>query len=156
MHVHEGQKNVLVIISHCLLPSHLPVLSVAGSCMFVTATYNFQEGWMTAFCDPHPTPFTQPNPSLTPPPSIHQLWPAPSLYSWLSKAAAATYLALWLTALLPSALHCICAVFIASFTFAVIEFPSPCQICTVRAGVCIEGICEGCVREKQGVDWQAT
>lgn len=78
--------------------------------------HNFREGWMAEFCSPTPTHL---------PPScalyILQPWPFPALHNWMSKAAAATYLALWLTAVLLSEPRCICAVFIASFTFAVIE-----------------------------------
>lgn len=111
------KMNVLVI-SHRI---HL----ISPSCHWQVPVswlepYNFSGGSEGCALYPLPLPQTQTPPKTHLFLSAH-LRPSPSLYSWMSKAAAATYLVLWLTALLLNALHCICAVFIASFTFTVIE-----------------------------------
>lgn len=93
---------------------------------------------MAAFCTPTPPP------SLWLPLSIHHLWPMLELYNWMSKVAAATYLALWLTAVPVSELHCICAMFIASFTFTVIE-SLPMRNMHCQTGRCVRGWNPSCV-----------
>lgn len=103
---------------------------------------------MAAFCTPTPPP------SLWLPLSIHHLWPMLELYNWMSKVAAATYLALWLTAVPLSELHCICAMFIASFTFAVIE-SLPMRNMHCQTGRCVRGWNPSCVYVTCG-SWELT
>lgn len=149
MCVHEGWNEGRMLLSSPTAshpPSIPPLSSQRQGHVSRLQQHNFQVGQMAAFCTP------------TPPPSLwlplHHLWPMLELYNWMSKVAAATYLALWLTAVPLSELQCICAMFIASFTFAVIE-SLPMRNMHCQTGRCVRGWNPSCVYVTCG-SWELT